>query len=509
MFDTQDVLTRCRIAPVQSGTYASSFGWAPTEGRKTFDAVCPADGKLSARIAGSTAADYDAVVACAQQAHLRWRMTPAPRRGEVVRRIGELMEENFKTLAAAIMLDTGKAPMDAERELREAIDMATLAAGQSRMLFGYTQQSQREKHRAYDQWLPLGVVGIISAYNAPGAIWAQNGFLAAIGGNTIIWKPHPKVPLTAIALQHLANQVMKEYDCEGVFSLFLPEDNEVAELLVADKRIALISFTGSSRIGHRVADVVSASLGRRYLLECSGNNGCIVDETADLKQAARAITFGVIGVTGQLCTSTRRVIAHRSIADELVGLLKIAFKQIKVGDPRDAGTVVGPLIDPAAVGHFEAAIHTATELGGQVVQGGKRIDRPGNYVEPTIITGARPDWPCVQRETFAPIVYVMQYDDLDEAIRIHNGVAQGLAAGMHTTNLCNLETFLSAAGSDTGMVRINMGTTGADVGQAFGGEKETGFGRVGGSDAWKGYMRRQSVCVNWSGTSPWDSRIAL
>ena len=509
MFSTNDILAPLAIEPVQSAAYASGFGWAPVYGRQTFDAVCPADGKLSARIAGATAADYEAIVASAQQAHLRWRTTPAPRRGEVVRRIAELIEENFESLRAAIILDTGKSPMDAERELRETIDMATLAAGQARMLFGSTQQSQREKHRAYDQWLPLGVIGIISAYNAPAAIWGQNGFLAAIGGNAILWKPHPRVPLTAIALQNLANQVMKEYDCEGVFSLFLPQDNTVAELLVADKRIALISFTGSSRVGHRVADVVSASLGRRYLLECSGNNGCIVDETADLKQAARAITFGTVGVTGQLCTSTRRVIAHHSIADELVRLLKLAFEQIKVGDPRDAGTVVGPLIDPAAVGHFEEAIRTATSLGGQVVQGGQRIDRPGNYVQPTIITGAQPDWPCVQNETFAPIVYVLRYNDLEEAIRIHNGVAQGLAAGMHSTNLSNLETFLSAAGSDTGMVRINMGTTGADVGQAFGGEKETGFGRVGGSDAWKGYMRRQSVCVNWGGGSAWDNRITL
>lgn len=509
MFDTNNTLARCGISPVQSGTYASSFGWASVDDRPTFDAICPADGKLSARIAGSTAADYDEIVKCAQQAQLRWRQVPAPRRGEMIRRIGQLMEENYESLTAIIMLDTGKSAMDAERELKESVDMATLAAGQARMLFGYTQQSQREQHRAYDQWLPLGVIGVISAYNAPAAIWAQNAFLAVIGGNTVIWKPHPRVPLTAIALQKLANQVMKEFDCEGVFSLFLPYDNANAELLLKDTRIALISFTGSSKVGHRVAELVSTSLGRRYQLECSGNNGCIVDETADLKQAARAITFGVIGVTGQLCTSTRRVIVHRSIADELIRLLKIAFEQIKIGDPREPGAVVGPLIDPAAVGHFEEAIRTATSLGGKVIQGGKRIDRPGNYVEPTIITEVQPDWPCVQNETFAPIVYIMCYDDLNEAIQIHNGVVQGLSAGMHTTNISNLETFLSVSGSDTGMVRINMGTTGADVGQAFGGEKETGFGRVGGSDSWKGFMRRQSVCVNWGGVTAWDSRIEL
>jgi len=509
MFDTHQILTRCGIAALQSGSHASPIGWTATEGRASFTAVCPADGQPSARIAESTAQDYQAIVDCAVSAQKSWREVPAPRRGEFVKRIGELVAENMDALAGVVMLDTGKSIMEAKGELREVVDMATLAAGQARMLYGYSMQSQRAQHRMYDQWLPLGVVGIISAYNFPAAVWAQNGFLSVIGGNTVIWKPSPKVPLTAIAMHKLVIRAMEEFNCPGVFSLFMPSDNQIANLLVEDTRVALISFTGSSGVGRHVANTVGATLGRRYLLECSGNNGCIVDETADLKLAAKALTFGVVGTTGQRCTSTRRVIAHRSIVNELVELMQQAFAQIKVGDPREKDTVVGPLIDGAAVGQFEAAIKEATERGGKVVYGGARIERPGHYVQPTIVTHVQPDWTCVQHETFVPIVYVMPYDDLDEAIAIHNNVAQGLASGMHSSNLGNIEKFLSASGSDCGIVRVNMGTTGADVGAAFGGEKETGGGRTAGSDAWKGYMRRQSVCVNWGGTSAWDSRISL
>lgn len=509
MFDTKQVLADMGIAPIQAGAYVPAEGWIPIEGRAAFDVICPADGTVSARIAGAEEADYERIVAAAISAQKRWRMVPAPRRGELVHRIGKLIAEHMESLAAIVALDTGKSLMEARGELKECVDMATLAAGQSRMLYGFTQQSQRAKHRMYDQWLPLGVAAVISAYNFPAAVWAQNGFLAATGGNTVIWKPSPKVPLTAIALQHLANQAMQELACDGVFSLFIPESNALAERLLTDPRIALVSFTGSSHVGRKVANLVGSMLGRRYMLECSGNNGCIVDETADLELAARSITFGVVGTTGQRCTSTRRVIVQRSVADRLVELLKRSFAQIKVGDPREPDTVVGPLIDQAAIGYYEQALREACEQGASVVYGGKRIDRPGYYVEPAIVTGVQPHWHCVQHETFAPIVYVMTYDSLDDALRIHNDVPQGLASGIHSTNLGNIELFLSAAGSDCGIAKVNMGTTGADVGAAFGGEKETGGGRTAGSDAWKGYMRRQSVCVNWGGESPWDSRIAL
>lgn len=509
MFKTPDVLAEFAIGPLQAGACSSGGGWSPTADRAVFDAVNPADETVTTRVAGASAADYEVVVAGALAAQQTWRMVPAPRRGELVARIGDLIEKHMEGIAALVALDTGKSLMEARGEVRECIDMAGMAAGQSRMLYGFTQQSQRARHRMYDQWLPLGVTGVISAYNFPAAVWAQNGFLAAIGGNTVIWKPSPKVPLTAFGIQHLCNQAMQELGFPGVFSLFVPHDNAVAELLVSDRRVAMVSFTGSTAVGRKVAGIVGSTLGRRYMLECSGNNGCIVDETADLKLAARSITFGAVGTTGQRCTSTRRVIAQRAVAEELTDLIKRSFEQIRIGDPREPGTVVGPLVDRAAVGHFEAAVRDAVALGGRVVCGGKRIDRPGYYVESTLITGVRPEWPCVQHETFAPIVWLLTYDTLEEAIRIHNGVPQGLASGIHSTHLGNIELFLSAAGSDCGIAKVNMGTTGADIGAAFGGEKETGGGRTAGSDAWKGYMRRQSVCINWGGESPWDQRIKL
>lgn len=508
MINSEKALKAFNLDTLHPGSYEHINGWNdPTQSQ--FETICPADGKVVGTIGGSNEKDYERIIQAAVEAQKSWRMVPAPRRGELVRRIGELVAENMDDLAAMVVLDTGKSVMEAKGELQEVVDMATLAAGQARMLYGYTQQSQREMHRMYDQWLPLGVIGIITAYNFPAAVWAQNGFLSAIGGNTVIWKPSPKVPLTAIAMQKLANQAQEEMGHKGVFSLYMPLENELAELLIADTRVAMISFTGSTHVGHKVADIVGSTLGRKYMLECSGNNGCIVDETADLKLAARAITFGAVGTTGQRCTSTRRLIIHEDVVDELIPLLKEAFSQIIVGDPRDKETIVGPLIDEAAVEAYKATIARAVELGGEVIYGGSTIDRPGLYVEPTLIKNVDPTWDCVQGETFAPIVFIMTYRDLEEAIRIHNDVPQGLASGIHSTNLTNIETFLSAQGSDCGIVRVNMGTTGADVGSAFGGEKETGGGRTAGSDAWKGYMRRQSVCVNWGGKSAWDNRINL
>lgn len=509
LFDTDAALTRFGLDTLHSGAYTDTTGWVDVDGRDTIEARFPATGEVVGRVASADARDYERIITAATDAQRRWRAVPAPARGEFVRRIGEAIESNIEDLAAIVALDTGKSLMEAKGELKECVDMAVLAAGQSRMMYGFSQQSQREDHRMYDQWHPLGVVGVISAYNFPAAVWAQNGFLAAITGNTVIWKPSPKVPLTAIAIQRLVNEVAAAEGHTDVFSLFIPAANDVAELLVRDTRVAMISFTGSTAVGHLVADTVGATLGRRYQLECSGNNGCIVDETADLELAAKALAFGVVGTTGQRCTSTRRVIAHSSIADELVELMKKAFDQVQVGDPRDADTLVGPLVDDLAVSDFKQVVERSITEGAEVAYGGGVMDRPGYFVEPTILTGVRPSSRTAQEETFVPIVSVMTYDTLDEAIAIHNDVAQGLASGMHSTNLSNIETFLSARGSDCGIVRINMGTTGADVGAAFGGEKETGGGRTAGSDAWKGFARRQSVCVNWSGNSAWDSRISL
>lgn len=509
MLDKQRVLDHFTIGAVAAGGYIPHRGWLDTTGRSTFEAICPGDGKVVARVAAANGEDYEQIISAAVNAQKKWRMVPAPRRGELVLRIGQLMQEHLEPLAGVIALDTGKTLPECRAELKEAIDMATLAAGQSRMLYGFTQQSQRAKHRMYDQWLPLGVVGIISAYNFPAAVWAQNGFLSVIAGNSVIWKPSPKVPLTAIALQHLVNQALEEFDAEGVFSLFIPDDNEIGEKLVRDTRVQLISFTGSTGVGHRVASIVSATLGRRYQLECSGNSAIIVDESADLKQAARSIAFSGVGTTGQRCTSARRVIAHHRIHDELIELLKTTFAQIRIGDFNDPQTLVGPLIDAPAIDHYHQAIAEATELGGKLVYGGKRIERDGYYVEPALIVDCQPDWPCVQRETFAPVIYVLSYEHIEQAIAINNDVAQGLAAGIQSSNLHNIELFLSADGNDCGIAKVNMGTTGADVGASFGGEKETGGGRTAGSDAWKFFMRRQSVCINWSGTTPWDDKIQL
>jgi len=506
MFDIQDVLASLGLENPQLGSHSSATGWL---GGALLDAVNPATGEVTAQVRTANAADYARLVQAACEAQRRWRMVPAPRRGELVMRIGELCGQHHEALGRIVSIDTGKSVAESKAEIKESIDMARLAGGQSRMLYGVTQQSQRARHRMYDQWLPLGVVGVISAYNFPAAVWAQNAFLSAIGGNTVIWKPSPKVPLTAIALQRLADQAMRELDMPGVFSLYLPESDAVAARLVEDPRIAMISFTGSTRVGQWVAQTVSQTLGRRYMLECSGNNGCIVDETADLDLAARAITFGVAGTTGQRCTSTRRVMVQRSVSQAFTEKLVRCFAQIQSGDPREPQALVGPLIDQAALTHFEEAVAQARQHGGQVVFGGTRLDRPGWFVAPTIITHASNDWPCVQRETFAPIVYVMEYDTFDEALAMHNGVAQGLASGIHSTNIHHIERFLSAEGSDCGIAKVNMGTTGADVGAAFGGEKETGGGRTAGSDAWKGYMRRQSVCINWGGESPWDRLLVL
>lgn len=509
MFEIQNVLRALKIQQVNFGSHSSSTGWVGAGEVGRFDAVNPSTGEVTVQVEGASLADYKRISDAAYSAQRSWRMVPPPRRGELVARIGALCEENHDLLGQVIAIDTGKSIAEGKSEMKEVIDMAYLAAGQSRMLYGFTQQSQREKHRMYDQWLPLGVIGVISAYNFPAAVWAQNGFLSAIGGNTVIWKPSPKVPLTAIAIQHLVDQAMSEMGFTGVFSLFLPKEDSVAGALVEDERVAMISFTGSTRVGQWVAKTVGQTLGRRYMLECSGNNGCIVDETADLNLAARSITFGVVGTTGQRCTSTRRIIAHSSISKELEDRLVRCFQQVKCGDPREKDALVGPLIDSKAVHDFEEAVRQAVSLGGKVLFGGSRIQRAGNFVEPTIIANCDGDWPCLQSETFAPIVYIVEYSTFQQALDIHNGVNQGLASGIHSTNLHNIEHFLSAEGSDCGIAKVNMGTTGADIGAAFGGEKETGGGRTAGSDSWKGYMRRQSVCINWSGASPWDKRLNL
>ena len=378
-FDTAQTLETLGVKALNPGAYCSAAGWAATAGRSSFAATDPCTGETTARVAGATVEDYNLIIDAAAAAQKTWRMTPAPQRGKLVARIGRLMAENLDALGAIVSIDTGKSLVEGKAEINESIDMATLAAGQSRMLYGFSQQSQRERHRMYDQWLPLGVAGVISAYNFPAAVWAQNGFLSAICGNTVIWKPSPKVPLTAIAIQRLVNQAMEETGHEGVFSLFIPEDNETANHIVVDKRVALVSFTGSSAVGRHVASVIADAPGRRCLLECSGNNGCVIDETADLKLAARSVTFGAVGTTGQRCTSTRRCMVQSQVADEFIDYLRQSFAQVKLGDPREDDTLVGPLIDPRAVDYFEETVGAALQAGGRIAYGGKETRSSGLF----------------------------------------------------------------------------------------------------------------------------------
>jgi aldehyde dehydrogenase (NAD+) len=394
----------------------------------------------------------------------------------------------------------GKIKAEGDGEVQEMIDIGDFAVGQSRMLYGYTMHSERPMHRMYEQWHPLGVVGVISAFNFPVAVWAWNSFLAAICGDTTIWKPAHSGMLCCIAVQNICNTALAEGGYPSIFHSFIADGHDLANRFVEDKRVDLISFTGSTNIGRQVGQKVAARLGRS-LLELGGNNAIIMDETADLETCIPGIVFGAVGTAGQRCTSTRRLIVHESILDRVTDALVNAYQQVTIGDPLDPDTLMGPLTDEKAVGYYEDAIASAIAEGGQVLTGGKRLDRPGYFVEPAIVL-AKNEWQIVQDETFAPILYIMPFSDLDEAIDLHNGVPQGLSSAIFTMNMRNAERFLASVGSDCGIANVNIGTSGAEIGGAFGGEKETGGGRESGSDAWKVYMRRQTNTINWGTELP-------
>jgi aldehyde dehydrogenase (NAD+) len=399
-----------------------------------------------------------------------------------------------------VSLENGKILAEGLGEVQEMIDIADFAVGQSRMLYGSTMHSERPQHRMYEQWHPLGVVGIISAFNFPVAVWSWNAFLAAICGNVSVWKPSPKTPLTALAVQQLCNRVMNAAGLPPIFQLFIDPGTELATRFVEDRRVALVSFTGSTAVGRKVGERVAARLGKS-LLELGGNNAIIVDETANLDLAVPSIVFGAVGTAGQRCTTTRRVFVHSSRAAELEKRLIHAYSQVKIGDPLESGTLMGPLIDARAIESYTAAIAAAQAAGGELLYGGKTLSRPGHFVEPAIIR-ARNEWPIVQTETFGPILYVIHVDSLADAIAQQNASAHGLSSALFTDRLQSAELFLSGVGSDCGIANINIGTSGAEIGGAFGGEKETGGGRESGSDAWKAYMRRQTNTINWSRQLP-------
>ena len=447
----------------------------------------------------TSAKQYDNIVKQAQIAQQFWQSVPAPKRAEVIYHLGQLLRKHKSELGALVALEMGKSKVEGDGEVQEMIDMADFAIGQSRMLYGKTIASERPQHRLMEQWQPLGVVGVISAFNFPVAVWAWNAFLAVICGNTVIWKPSSKTPVCAIAVQKLCDEVLSELKLPAIFNLAIM-DNDMAESFVDDTRIPLISFTGSSEVGKHVASKVVQRFGK-YCLELGGNNAIIVSPEANLDLAIPAIVFGAVGTAGQRCTSTRRIIVHESIIDEVTARLVKAYQQIKIGDPLDPDNHMGPLIDAAASDAFSETVLIAQQLGGDVLTGGKVSNGTGHYVEPTIIR-IDANAHILQLETFAPILFVCSYSTLPEAIAIQNQVPQGLSSALFSDNVSEVELFLSSQGSDCGLANVNIGTSGAEIGGAFGGEKATGGGREAGSDAWQTYMRRQTVTVNWGKTLP-------
>ncbi|MCF7687374.1 MAG: aldehyde dehydrogenase family protein [Cephaloticoccus sp.] len=459
----------------------------------------PIDGALLGRVATASPADYERTVRAAHKAFPIWRDLPGPKRGEVVRRLGVALRELKVPLARLVSLEAGKILAEGEGEVQEMIDICDFAVGISRQLHGLTIATERPGHRMMETWHPLGVVGIISAFNFPVAVWSWNTALAAVCGDTTLWKPSEKTPLTGIACIKIAERVCRDCGVDpAIFSLVVGDGPKVGELMTKDKRLPLISATGSTRMGRRVGEVVAQRFGRS-LLELGGNNAIIVAPSADLKLALGGILFGAVGTAGQRCTSTRRLIVHESVKPKLVQSLVTGYRHVKIGNPLRPDTLMGPLIDRAAVDHMMTAIAAAQAAGGKVLCGGER--KRGNYVTPCIIE-AKNHWPVVQTETFAPILYVMTYRTLTEAITLQNAVPQGLSSAIFTNDLREAETFLAARGSDCGIANVNIGTSGAEIGGAFGGEKETGGGRESGSDAWKAYMRRQTATINYSKDLP-------
>jgi aldehyde dehydrogenase (NAD+) len=482
------------------GASTGNTWWSNNKSDGEIISVNPANEAAIGKVFNCSSEDYENIIKTSQTAFLNWRTLPAPKRGEIIRQIGDELRAHKDSLGSLVSLEMGKSKQEGNGEVQEMIDMADLAVGQARMLYGKTMHSERPEHRMYEQWHPLGVVGVISAFNFPVAVWAWNAFVAAIAGNTVVWKPSPKTPLCAIAVQHICNRVLERTGLSGIFSLFITDNNDLAKTFVNDTRVALVSFTGSTAVGKNVGASVSARMGKS-LLELSGNNAIIVDETADLKLAVPAIVFGAVGTAGQRCTSTRRLFVQEKIYSKLVDAIVAAYKKITIGDPLDEKNLMGPLIDAAAVNLFATTVAEAKQAGGKILAGGNTIKQKGFYVEPTLIA-AENMWEVVQRETFGPILYVMKYDILSEAIDMQNYSRHGLSSALFTTNLQHAELFLSNRGSDCGIANINIGTSGAEIGGAFGGEKDTGGGREAGSDVWQSYMRRQTNTINWSSTAP-------
>lgn len=487
-----DLLKKFGCSSRLSGT-AIGTQWFKSD--NLIESFNPTDGSKIADVEQTTPEQLEEIIKRSQAAFLKWRDVPAPKRGELVRLMGDKLRACKKELGLLVAMEMGKSVAEGEGEVQEMIDMADYCVGQSRMLYGLTTHSERPNHRLYEQWQPLGVIGVFSAFNFPVAVWAWNAFIGAICGDTVIWKPSPKTPVCAVITHKICAEVLAEHGHPDVFALVTYNDVPMSQQLVADKRLPLISFTGSTKVGREVGERVAARFGRS-ILELSGNNAVILDQSADLKTALPALVFAAVGTAGQRCTTLRRLIVHESIYAKTVELLKNAYAQIKIGDPSDPTNHMGPLIDQDAVKLFNNAIDEVKKHNGKIVFGGKAIAGNGSFVEPTVVE-ADPKWPIVSCETFAPILYVMPFKTVEEAININNSVVHGLSSAIFTQDMRNMEQFLSAHGSDCGIANVNIGTSGAEIGGAFGGEKETGGGRESGTDSWKTYMRRQTVTINY------------
>jgi len=492
---------RLGLKPVNPGVFCGKW----LGGGALINSVSPIDGKKLAGVRQATPAEYEVAMERAVAAFQNWRPVPAPKRGEIIRQLGNALRAAKHDLGRLVTLETGKIPAEGEGEVQEMIDICDYAVGLSRQLYGLTIASERPLHRMLEQWHPLGVVGVITAFNFPVAVWAWNSALAAVCGNSVVWKPSELTPLTAVATTLIAERVCRENGVDpAIFTLVIGDGPTIGQALVNDRRVPLISATGSTRMGRIVGEAVSRRLGRS-LLELGGNNAIIVAPSANMELAVRAIVFGAVGTAGQRCTSTRRVFAHESILPELTRRLIAAYEQVRVGNSLAPGVLMGPLINPRAVEGMQKAIKELQREGGRVLYGGGRLsgpEWPGKcYVRPCIVS-ARHDYKIVHEETFAPILYLISYRELNDAITAHNAVPQGLSSAIFTNQLREAEQFLSNLGSDCGIANVNIGTSGAEIGGAFGGEKETGGGRESGSDSWKAYMRRQTVTINYSTALP-------
>ena len=492
-----EVFAALGLADQNSGVFGGE--WLDATG-EPIEVVNPTTGEALATVTMASADDYDRVVASSVETFERWRLLPAPKRGQYVRQLGDALREKIEPLGALVTLEMGKILPEGIGEVQEMVDICDFAVGLSRQLYGNTMASERPNHRMYEHWHPLGPVGVISAFNFPVAVWSWNSALAAVCGDTVVWKPSERTPLTAIAVTRIANEVMEGSGYEGVFNLAVGEGATVGNLMNQDTRLPLISATGSCNMGRIVGPAVAQRLGRS-LLELGGNNAVIVMDDADLDLAVRATLFSAVGTAGQRCTSLRRLLVHRAVSDKMVSRLIEAYQQVGIGDPLEPGTLMGPLVGERAIEQMMTALDIAREQGARIVTGGNRIDRPGFFVEPTIAVVPK-EATITQQETFAPILWVIEFDTLEEAIQIQNGVTQGLSSAIFTESVKSAERFLSSAGSDCGIANVNIGTSGAEIGGAFGGEKETGGGREAGSDAWKAYMRRQTTTINWGDDLP-------